>query len=70
MFGLDLFDIIRNPIVTPTRLTPTFKTWVSIRVLEDVRTSDVLKFDWKIPQGLVKKKGKSMTEGVTVKRDV
>lgn len=29
-------------------MTPVFYAWVDISILEDVQTSDVLKFDWRL----------------------
>lgn len=48
MFGLDMMDVCASPWMGKTGMTPVFYAWVDISILEDVQTSDVLKFDWRL----------------------
>ena len=48
LFGIDLLDVCRHPTTLAKRMTSPFRAWVDIRILEDVQSSDVLKFQWKI----------------------
>jgi hypothetical protein len=48
LFGIDLLDICRHPQTLPKRMASPFKAWVDIKILEDVQSSEVFKFQWKL----------------------
>ncbi|KAJ4345780.1 uncharacterized protein N0V89_011915 [Didymosphaeria variabile] len=65
MFGLDLLDLTANSKVHASRMMPYFRAWVDVQILEDVKTSDVLKFDWRTDE-TTHENSRPKTDGVTL----